>query len=353
MALLVLAISQIICLTCGLWIHDRLLIASADSQVSASGAKVSSDAATFEDLSNSMPAVRILSILWIGGLQVTAGYLVLSRMRIESSKSERISQTQLMHRDKDLVRTRNAIVFGLAKLAEYRDQETGLHLERIALYSSRLAIALRRNPRYRDLITPTFIRTIGISSVLHDIGKVAIRDAVLRKPGMFDPEEREHMNRHTSIGGDCIRQIEVRLGTSNFLQMARDIALYHHENWDGTGYPHGLEGEQIPLCARIVALADVYDALSVKRVYKEAYPHERCVEIIRNEAARRLDPGIVETFLKIAPEFADIAARFRDAQRDATDGASTERSSDAASESLLNRVLGLDEIAAEPAAAEV
>jgi HD-GYP domain-containing protein (c-di-GMP phosphodiesterase class II) len=114
------------------------------------------------------------------------------------------------------------------------------------------------------------------------------------------------------IGSQCLQQIERRLGSSNFLHMARQIALYHHERWDGGGYPYQLRGEAIPLVARIVALADMYDALSVKRVYKDAFPHERCVEIIRAESGKHLDPAIVETFLRIESEFAEIATRFAD-----------------------------------------
>lgn len=357
-ALVALAIAQVACLACGLWMHDRLMLATASKAApakSAAAAMAAGAAPAIAPSTHHVSLLRIMAIVWIGGLQITVSFLVLSRMQLESSRTEQRSQAQLLTRDQDLVRTRNAIVFGLAKLAEYRDQETGLHLERIALYSTRLAVALRRDPRYRDQITPTFIRTIGISSVLHDIGKVAIRDAVLRKPGKFEAEDRAHMNRHTTIGGDCIRQIEVRLGESNFLQMAREIALYHHESWDGSGYPNGLRGEQIPLAARLVALADIYDALSVKRVYKDAYPHEKCVELIRNESGLRLDPGIVEVFLGIADEFAEIAGRFRDAEMAAIAEARANSrkgpSQGDRNELLLSRVLGLEEICAEGAEA--
>lgn len=165
-------------------------------------------------------------------------------------------------------------------------------------------------PRYREVVTPAFIRLIGISSALHDIGKVGIEDAVLLKPGKLDTDERSRMQCHAAVGGECIRQIELRLGSSNFLQMAREIAYYHHERWDGEGYPTGLKETDIPLAARIVAVADVYDALSVRRVYKEAFPHEKCVNIIREQAGKQFDPSLVEVFLKIEAEFADIARRF-------------------------------------------
>ena len=128
---------------------------------------------------------------------------------------------------------------------------------------------------------------IGISSALHDIGKVALEDSVLLKPGELTSSERFKMQLHVEVGAESIREIERRLGTSNFLEMAREIANSHHERWDGAGYPTGLAGENIPLAARIVAIADVYDALSARRVYKEPFPHSECVEIIRREAGRQ------------------------------------------------------------------
>ena len=132
-----------------------------------------------------------------------------------------------------LQRTRDGIIFGLAKLAEFRDQETGYHLERISACATRLAIGLRRHPQFRDLINNEFIRMIGISAVLHDIGKVGVPDAILLKPGPLTSDEWVTMRRHTQIGSQCIAEIERRLGNSNFLQMANAIALCHHERWDG------------------------------------------------------------------------------------------------------------------------
>lgn len=318
-ALLVLAAVHLLCLACGLWIHDRFLIASAEwsgksmppAQFATAADEVHPNL-TVGILLDTMPGARALALIWIGGLQAVATYLVLTLVRNEANKSEKDSQRQLLRSEKDLVRTRNAVIFGLAKLAEYRDQETGQHLERIALYSTKLTMALRRDPRFRERISQQFSRTIGISAVLHDIGKVAIEDAILRKPGRLEPEERDQMQQHTLVGSECIRQIELRLGNSNFLQMARKIALGHHERWDGNGYPHKVAGEDIPLAARIVAIADIYDALSAKRVYKDAYPHEKCVEIIRSEAGKHLDPTIVEVFLKIEQEIKEIARRFSD-----------------------------------------
>jgi HD-GYP domain-containing protein (c-di-GMP phosphodiesterase class II) len=350
-ALFFLALAQLLCLACGLWIQDRFLVAAARWKQQSAGATAGTEL-TATALTGSMPGARVLALIWIGGLQVVATYLVLTRVRNEASKTEKRSQLQLLRSEKDLVRTRNAVIFGLAKLAEYRDRETGQHLERIALYSTRLTVALRRDPRFRDRISPVFVKTIGISSVLHDIGKVAIEDSILRKPGRLEPAERERMQQHTLAGAECIRQIELRLGNSNFLQMARKIALCHHERWDGSGYPRGIVGEDIPLPARIVSIADIYDALASKRVYKDAYSHEKCVEIIRSEGGKHLDPAMVEVFLSVEREFKEIAARFSDAwseqdeDKDFMAGLSS-RPTTPAEDKLLNSVLELGENTAE------
>jgi response regulator RpfG family c-di-GMP phosphodiesterase len=138
---------------------------------------------------------------------------------------------------------------------------------------------------------------------------VGIEDSILRKPGPLTPEERRRIQEHSRIGEECLQEIERRLGSSNFLRMAREIVASHHERWDGTGYPAGLKGQDIPLAARIVAVADVYDALATKRVYKDALPHDECVEIIRGEAGKQFDPLLVETFLEIEAVFRRIAQR--------------------------------------------
>lgn len=259
-----------------------------------------------------MPLVMVLTLVWIGGLQSIAAYLVLTRLLSESSRNQEQSQLRLLSREKDLVRTRNAVIFGLAKLAEYRDRETGQHLERIALFATCLATALRRDPRFREAVSSTFVKTIGISSVLHDIGKVGLPDSILRKEGPLTPLERKRMQSHTAIGAECIRQIEQRLGNCNFLQMARQIALGHHERWDGSGYPNGIAGGEIPLAARVVAIVDVYDALVSKRCYKEAMPQQQCVSMIVESAGSHLDPSLVEVFRRVEPQFWEIASRYAD-----------------------------------------
>lgn len=315
-ALLAMIFAQLGCLACGLWMQDHFVVAAA-KWASRDDAVSSTAAPSGSSLLEAMPHVRPLSLIWIGGLQGTIAYLFFSRFQNSTSERQAMAMRELMRRERELLRTRNAVIFGLAKLAEYRDPDTGQHLERIALYCTRLAGALRRHPRYRGHVSTTFVKTIGVSSVLHDIGKVAIEDAILCKPGKLTQEERSRMEQHTLLAGECIAEIERHLGKANFLQMAREIALCHHEHWDGKGYPNGLSGEDIPLSARIVAIADIYDALASKRVYKESFSHERCVSIIRAEAGQHLDPYLVEVFLSIHQEFAQIARQFTDESRKA------------------------------------
>lgn len=252
----------------------------------------------------------IMTLLWSCGVMGIAAYLILTPtyglLRRENERVEARSLEQIQ----DLVRTRDAVILGLAKLADSRDPETGDHLDRMSLYASTLALALTREPQYRHVVTPAFVRLIEVSSGLHDIGKVGVPDAILRKPGALTDDERLTMQTHTTIGGQCLQNIERRLGSSNFLQMAREIAMCHHERWDGTGYPIGSAGEQIPLAARIVAIADAYDAMSAGRVYNAARPHERCEAVIRAEAGKQFDPSLVAVFLKVERRFGEIARQY-------------------------------------------
>ncbi len=263
---------------------------------------------------NSMPAAGVITFLLMAGLLGIVSFLALMRLKDDSAEKQQneSSHEQSLRRTQALVRTRDTIIFGLAKLAESRDSDTGQHLERISLYSTLLATAMRNVPKFRDDVTPAFVRLIGISSALHDIGKVGIEDAILLKPGRLTVEERKRIQEHTTIGSECLTSMEKRLGTSNFLQMANQIALCHHERWNGMGYPVGIAQDEIPLAARIVAVTDVYDALSIRRVYKEPWPHEKCVELIREQAGQHFDPEIVEVFLGIEQQFCDIARQYAD-----------------------------------------
>lgn len=256
-----------------------------------------------------LPVTSAVAALWIGCVLTFAFFTQQSRSSSASGPRPALS-TEHLRQAQDLLRARDAVIFGLAKLADSRDPETGDHLERICSYSTALGEALRRDPRYADIVTPAYVKLLGTCAALHDIGKVGIEDNILRKPGPLDEGEREQMKQHTLIGGDCIRQISLRLGQSNFLHMAFEIAMSHHEWWDGTGYPLGRSGNDIPLSGRIVAIADVYDALSTQRIYKEAYPHHECVALIKKLRGTQFDPDIVDVWLTVHDSFEAIAHRY-------------------------------------------
>lgn len=305
----VLAITQAACLAAGLWIQQQFLSALSQSE-RAAAVVGSGDVESLGPGVENRAVAHVLAYLWIVGLQGGAAWLVMSRMHGEQDRLQTQSQEESLLRAREVLRTRDAVIFGLAKLAESRDPETGHHLERIALYSTRLATAMRRHPKFRDVVTRSFVNSIGISSALHDIGKVGVEDAVLLKPGPLTSDEYRRIQQHTVLGGECIRQIQRRVGDPMFLELSREIALHHHERWDGAGYPQGMAGAEIPLAARIVAVADVYDALSVRRVYKDPYSHDVCVEKIRRDAGKHFDPDIVDVFLSIEHQFREVAARF-------------------------------------------
>jgi response regulator RpfG family c-di-GMP phosphodiesterase len=203
-----------------------------------------------------------------------------------------------------LMTTRDAVIFGLARLSESRDSATGHHLMRIRRYVDLLARRLRRETReLRDFITDEWIDDLCLSSALHDIGKVSVPDAVLLKPGRLSQSEFEQIKLHTIVGGDCLKEIEQRLSDCNFLMLAREIAYAHHEWWNGEGYPNRLSGHAIPFSARIISLADVYDALTTARPYKPALPHREAVKIIRSRRGTQFEPLIVDAFMAVEHEF--------------------------------------------------
>lgn len=203
-------------------------------------------------------------------------------------------------------------IFALAKLAESRDLETGLHLERVRSYSQLLARELKGVPECEQEINQDFIRSIYETSPLHDIGKVAIPDSVLLKPGKLTEAEFEVMKTHTIHGGQTLAAAMAEFPNAEYLKMAHDIALHHHEWYDGQGYPHGLAGSEIPLCARIVALADVYDAMTSKRVYKDAASHDEATHLIEQRSGSQFDPVVVRAFTRLKDQFCEVNNRLAD-----------------------------------------
>jgi adenylate cyclase len=202
--------------------------------------------------------------------------------------------------------TQEAAILALAKLAESRDEETGSHLIRIRHYCNVLCERAALRPAFHEQLTPEFIGDLVRSSILHDIGKVGIADSILCSTEKFSSEDFEAMKQHTLIGGRALEEAVEKLGTQSFLSVGAAVAYYHHERWDGTGYPYGLEGEQIPLSARIVALADVFDALTTQRRYKKAFSFEEARAIIVDGSGKHFDPALVEVYLEVQPELERI-----------------------------------------------
>ncbi|MFN2269110.1 MAG: HD domain-containing phosphohydrolase [Desulfonatronovibrio sp.] len=210
------------------------------------------------------------------------------------------------------LQSKDTVIFAMAKLAETRDPETGLHLERIQSYCRIVSEFLLKNSIYPETVNRRFIDDIFATSPLHDIGKVGIPDHILLKPGRLDEREFEIMKTHATIGYETLRSTIEQNPKANFLRMSADIAKNHHEKWDGSGYPDGLKGEEIPLAARILAVADVYDALASKRVYKDAFSHEKTRAIITEGKGTHFDPVLIDVFLECQDDFAATLEKFRE-----------------------------------------
>ncbi len=224
-------------------------------------------------------------------------------------------EREVARRTAELAAIQDVTILAMASLAETRDNDTGNHIRRTQHYVRALAQALRQRPGHEAQLTDAYIDTLFKSAPLHDIGKVGIPDRILLKPGRFDAAEFEIMKTHTTLGRDAISQAERQLGTPvAFLSMAKDIAYSHQEKWDGSGYPLGLKGTAIPLSARLMALADVYDALISRRIYKEGMTHENAAALIVEGRGNHFDPELVDVFIDIQDTFREIAARYADSE---------------------------------------
>lgn len=238
-----------------------------------------------------------------------------SLMKVKSltdqiQKHSIVLEKNIEKRTRELEQAQYVTVFSLAKLAECRDPETGEHLERIMLYSKIITKELSTTEKYKYIIEDRYIEMINMSSSLHDIGKVGIPDRILLKPGKLTSEEFEIMKTHSKIGGEALAAAEEKIKGESFLGIAKEIAYYHHEKFDGSGYPAGLIGEKIPLSARIMALADVYDAMTSKRVYKDKISPEETKKVIISESGKHFDPDIIEAFLNVTKKFDIIWKRY-------------------------------------------
>lgn len=229
---------------------------------------------------------------------------------VKDVTEKKLLEKSLINSLEDVKEARAGVILGLAKLAEYRDTDTGKHLERIREYSKVIAARLSKHEKYQDYITEQYVEDIYQSSILHDIGKVGIPDSILMKKGKLTEDEYNKIKIHTLLGGRTISMITQKFTDQTFLTIAKEIAYYHHEKWNGNGYPKQLKGEEIPLSARIVAIADVYDALTSKRAYKEAFSHDKAKNIILSDKGKSFDPEIVDAFLDTENTFMQIAEKY-------------------------------------------
>jgi putative two-component system response regulator len=245
------------------------------------------------------------------------------RMRVETHLRLRRLQLELEAKNRGLVElvsekvreisdSQMATIFALAKLAESRDGETGKHIERVQLYCKVLASTLAEQPSYIGRIEESFIENIFLASPLHDIGKVAIRDHILLKQGQLTPGEFEEMKMHTTLGAQTLEQVKKRYPSNEFLRLGIEIARCHHERWDGKGYPVGLAGPRIPLSARIMAVADSYDAARSRRCYKPALTHDECRNALTRRSGTYLDPDVISAFEDVQGLFEGIADALND-----------------------------------------
>jgi putative two-component system response regulator len=235
-----------------------------------------------------------------------ATHLRLRGLQLEVEEHSRRLEHLVEEKVEEIVSAQMATIFALAKLAEYRDDDTGRHLERVSTYSRVLAQEMRRVPRFAALFTAQYVENLARAAPLHDIGKVGIPDAILLKPGKLTSDEFEVMKHHTTLGAETLRFVLAQYPGNDFLKVGIEIAQSHHERWDGGGYPQGIAGEGLPLAARIVAVADVYDAVRSRRSYKAAMSHEEAVAVILDSRGTHFDPTVVDAFAARAEEFAAI-----------------------------------------------
>lgn len=230
-------------------------------------------------------------------------HLKLERLKAELAEHNRNLEARVQAQVREIADSQMATIFALAKLAESRDAYTGAHIDRVRSFCHLLADHLSSRPDYHETITPRYRQTIFEASALHDIGKVAVPDSILLKPAKLTSTEYDTMKMHTVYGKQTLEAVAQRFPGNSFVTMGIQIAGFHHEWWNGSGYPARLQGREIPLCARIMALVDVYDALCSRRPYKPAYPHEHALEVITRDRGTHFAPDVVDAFLEIEDQF--------------------------------------------------
>ncbi len=275
-------------------------------------------------------ATQVIQIAFYGVSIINTGFtlaflitFIRSNQRLE--KSLGFTETELDEKETELIekiaeieqsklqviKMQNHTIESLSNLVENRDEDTGEHVRRTRAYVELLAVQMMKNGHYPEILTPRYIRFLKRAAPMHDIGKIVVPDAILKKPGRLTPQEFEQMKRHASEGGRIVHEILDGYEDPEYIQITANIAMHHHEKWDGSGYPDGLKGEQIPLCARIMAIADVFDALVSPRIYKSPMSYEEAYEIIQEGIGIHFDPIIAKEFLNIKEKTAAVNESFK------------------------------------------
>jgi len=239
-------------------------------------------------------------------------HLKIVRMQRELERYNHELEELVQEKVRDIEESHLSTILAMVKLTEYRDVGTGMHIERTRTLCSMLAAKLAEHPEYDGLLSPEYAETIYNAAPLHDVGKVGVPDGILLKPGRLTDDEWEIMKTHSEIGAETLREVRRKYVSNAFVNMGIEIALFHHEKWDGSGYPEGRSGEAIPLSARIMAVADVYDALRTRRPYKEPFSHEESFAILQKDSGSHFDPLLVEVFAQLEDEIKDLYNRCAD-----------------------------------------
>ncbi len=259
------------------------------------------DQDSIDDSVQKLKSVDIHSENEIGEL-----YTTVSKMESEMADQYR----DIRQFSENVMKMQDGLIILMADMVENRDSDTGDHIQKTACYVRIILRGLKRNGYYIDELTPQYMEYVEKSAPLHDVGKIRIPDAVLNKPGKLTPEEFEIMKTHTTVGKEIIEKAISTVEGGSYLTEARNMAAYHHERWDGKGYPEGLKGEEIPLSARVMAVADVFDALTSKRIYKPAFPLEEALKIIEEGRGTQFDPRCVDVFLEALPDVRAVIRRY-------------------------------------------
>lgn len=250
-----------------------------------------------------------ISLIFLFGAGFVFIGILLQNKLLTSVKTQ---NHELLEKNAQLNQVQDANIFTLAYLAEIRDTETGKHIERTSLYVKELVSQLQTLPKYRDHLTTQYITDIVKSAPLHDIGKVGVEDAILKKEGKLTEKEFEAIKRHCEYGANILKIAEHKVDFQSYLTLAIPLVRSHHERWDGNGYPDGLKTDQIPLSAQIMAVADVYDALRSNRCYKKSFSHEKSLKIIQNDKGTHFAPDVVDAFLQVENTFKEISIEYAD-----------------------------------------